>query len=205
MNSLQFLAKLREIDVPLFSTGEISDFIGISEHSVGKYLKALKAQKLAEKVSRGKWVLLNEQFDSLQIPEFLTAPKETYISLHTALFFHGIIEQIPSRIYAVTIDRTKVVKTPFGVISLHHCHPSFFVGYEYKKPYLKMATMEKALVDYFYFSPGKSRQFKTLPEISLPRSFSIKRALKFCENIPSPRTRSLVNSKIQNLRSQSRK
>ena len=124
-------------------------------------------------------------------------PKESYISLHTALFYHGMIEQVPGRTYSVTIDRSRVVKTPLGVFSFHHCNPEFFTGYEHIKPYLKLATPEKALIDYFYFSPSKGRQFTKLPELEVPKNFSWKKALNFCEKIPSKRTRSLVYEKIK--------
>lgn len=199
MNALQFLSAIKKLEVPLFTTSEVSDLLNLSEHSTGKYLKALVTQNLVERVSRGKWVLTDSEFDVLQLPDFLTAPKESYISLHSALFFHGIIEQIPSRIYAVSLDRSRLIKTTFGMISLHHCHPQFFAGFDYQKPYLKIACAEKALVDYFYFSPSKSRQFTKLPETEIPKTFSWKKAFRYCRSIPSPRTRSLVHSRLEAL------
>ena len=107
-----------------------------------------------------------------------------------------MIEQIPSRTYAVTVDRSKVVETPVGTFSFHHCNPEFFLGYEFIKPYLKLATPEKALVDYFYFGPSKTRQFSKLPELEIPKKFSWKKVRGFCEVIPSIRTRSVVKTKI---------
>ena len=199
MNSIQFLAAIQKFATPLFTTSEAAAYLSISEHSAGKYLKALEDQQIVARLKRGKWALTSGELDPLQIPDFLTAPKESYISLHSALFFHGVIEQIPSRIYAVTLDRSNVVKTLLGVISFHHCHPKFFAGFEYIKPYLKMASPEKALVDYFYFSPSKSRQFKTLPEIEIPKSFSWKKAHQYCQMIPSGRTRGLVFTRLTEL------
>ncbi len=39
-----------------------------------------------------------------------------------------------------TVDRSKTVKTPLGEFSFHHCDPKFFMGFEYFKPFLKIAT-----------------------------------------------------------------
>jgi predicted transcriptional regulator of viral defense system len=131
VNSLEFLSRIQKIEVPLFTTRELAALFGFSEHSVGNYFAQLKSQNLVERVSRGKWVLRCGKLDVLQAADFLTAPKESYISLQSALFYHGLIEQIPSRIYAVTLDRTKAIENPLGVFSFHHCHPDFFTGYEY--------------------------------------------------------------------------
>lgn len=201
MNAVAFLHQLRKRKLFLFQTREIAAMVGISNHSAGKYLDALRRHHFVEKLCKGKWVVSDSEFDIMQVAEFLTAPKESYISLHSALFYHGMIEQVPSRIYSVTVDRSKVVKTKLGVFSFHHCNPEFFIGYDYQKPYLKIATPEKALVDYFYFSPGRSRQFTKLPELEVSKSFSWKRAFDYCNFIPSLRNRTLVHRELKKIRS----
>ncbi len=183
-----------------FHTRDIAAMLGVSVHSAGKYLEGLRRQRLVVKINRSRWVAGGPDFDPMQAAEFITAPNESYISLHSALFYHGMIEQVPSRIYAVTVDRSKTVNTPIGFFSFHHCVPVFFVGYEYIKPFLKIATPEKALVDYFYFSPAKSRQFTKIPELSVPSKFSWKKVEEYCGIIPSVRNRSLVRAKIAALR-----
>jgi predicted transcriptional regulator of viral defense system len=200
MRALEFLNQLNDLKIPLVQTREIASVLNISVSSAGKYLENLREQNFVEKITHGKWALKNGNFDPLQAAEFITAPKESYISLHTALFYHGMIEQIPGQIYAVTVDRSRTVHTPVGVFSFHHCNPDFFTGYAYIKPFLKVATPEKALVDYFYFAPTKSRQFTRLPELEIPKRFSWKKAFSFCEKIPSPRTRSLVSTRIKQLK-----
>lgn len=205
MNSLKFWSEISQRKLSLLHTRDIADLLGISIHSAGKYLEALRQQNLVEKLNRGKWAVLGPELDVLRVAEFLTSPRESYISLHSALFHHGMIEQIPARIYAVTVDRSKVVRTPIGIYSFHHCHPDFFTGYDYLKPFLKIASPEKSLVDYFYFTPAKSRQFNRLPELHLPPKFSWKKAEGFCFLVPSPRTRSLVLAKLNSLRASLKK
>jgi predicted transcriptional regulator of viral defense system len=192
VNSIEFLNRLHTLKQPFIRTNEIAAVLGISVSLAGKYLEALRQQNFMAKIENGKWLVKSLPFDFLQIAEFITAPRESYISLHTALFYHGMIEQIPSQTYAVTVARTRVISTPLGVFSFHHCNPQFFKGYTYLKPMLKIACPEKALVDYFYFAPSKNRQFTHLPELELPKSFSWKKAFAFCEDIPSLRTKTLV-------------
>jgi predicted transcriptional regulator of viral defense system len=201
VNSIEFLNRLIRLEMPLFQTRDMADILGISIHSAGKYLEALRKQNFVEKITRGKWFLQNSNLDPLQVAEFIVAPQESYISLHSALFYHGLIEQVPGRVYAVTVDRSKVVTTAVGTFSFHHCDPKFFTGYKYLKPYLKVATQEKALVDYFYFSPSKSRQFTRLPELEIPKTFSWKKALSYCGKIPSKRTRTLVQKRLLEIKS----
>jgi predicted transcriptional regulator of viral defense system len=182
--------------MPFVRTDDMAAILGISTSSAAKYLEALKENNFVEKIIHGKWIVRDSNFDPLQVAEFLTAPKESYISLQTSLFYHGMIEQIPARIYSVSVDRSRIVDTPLGIFSIHHCNPDFFSGYTYIKPFLKIATPEKALVDYFYYAPTKTRQFTRLPELEFPQIFSWKKVFAFCDKIPSMRTRTLVLDKI---------
>ncbi len=199
MKAVEFLSRLGNLSSPFIQTREVASIFGISTHSVGKYLKDLRDQRFVEKIRKGKWVLRSSNFDPLQVAEFITAPQESYLSLQTALYYHGMIEQIPAQTYSVTIDRSKTIRTPIGTFSFHHCNPDFFTGYKYIKPFLKVAIAEKALVDYFYFAPTKSRQFARLPELEIPKNFSWKKVFLFCDVIPSLRTRSLVLKKIKRI------
>ncbi len=200
MKNVRFLHELKKIGLLFFETREAAGITNTSIHAAGKHLESLRAASLVHKLRRGLWVMAEPAPDPLMVAEALVAPAESYISLHSALFFHGMIEQIPTRIYAVTSGRTSVVKTYSGTYSFHHCTPEFFFGYEYLKPLLKVATPEKALVDYLYFSPSKQRQFSKLPELSIPGKFSWKKANAHCDSIPSSRTRSFVRSKLSQIR-----
>ncbi len=200
MNALILLKHLQRLPYPFIQSRQISAMLDMSPDLTSKHLSTLQAQGFLENVKGGKWVLKNNAYEPMQIAEFLVSPYESYISLHSALFFHGIIDQIPSRIYSVTVDRSKVVTTTLGTYSFHHCHPDFFIGFDYIKPYLKIAKPEKALVDYFYFSPSKLREFSRLVEIELPKKFSFKKAFEYLEKIPSLRTKGLVRNKLLSLK-----
>jgi predicted transcriptional regulator of viral defense system len=115
------------------------------------------------------------------------------VSFHSALYHHGLIEQIPQVVYAATLAPTRRIETPVCVVSLHQLAPEMFGEYEYDpRSEANIATPEKALVDFLYLRPAKSQLFRALPELELPRSFSRSKARKLAERIPAVRRRAMV-------------
>ena len=107
-----------------------------------------------------------------------------------------MISQIPSVIYAVSLARSAVIKTELAVVSIHHVTPDFFFGYEIDaKSGIKIASPEKAIVDYFYLKPAKSKLFSSHPEIELPDGFDIKKAKEFLTKIKF-KSRCTMTSKL---------
>jgi hypothetical protein len=87
-----------------------------------------------------------------------------------------------------------------GEFSLHHVAPEFFCGFEIiGQSMIKMATPEKALIDYLYLSLGRSRQFRALPELELPRSFSRSRAFAFIARLPTRAKQSAVRKRFEQI------
>lgn len=187
--------KLLKLKQPALQTRDVSAYFNIPTAHASKILERLTKSGKYVRLMRGKWATTKE-IDPLILPEFLTAPFPSYISLQTALFYHGMISQVPHTIYVVSLARTQLLKNFFGVFSIHHISPDFFFGFE-TTDHLKMATPEKALIDILYFSAAKSGLFKTLPELELPKTFNKKLALVYIEKIPSPRTKTLVLKKFQ--------
>ena len=184
--------KLIELNVPVFHTSDAAACLNIEPAHASKLLARLASSGHIVHLSRGMWAF-KEKVEILALPEYLTKPFPSYVSLQSALYYHGMISQIPSVTYAVSIGRTKKYKTPLGVVSIHHVNPSFFFGYQsIGKDIAKIATPEKALIDYFYLSPARSHLFKALPELELPQKFSTKKAYKIIDMIKSKRRKSLV-------------
>jgi len=66
-----------------------------------------------------------------------------------------MISQIPEIVYAVSISRARLYKTSLGTFSIHHLDPGFFFGFQsVGRMGIKMASPEKALVDFVYLSPN---------------------------------------------------
>ncbi len=200
MNLMEAYSCLRSLQIPVLYTQDVSAYLGIDIKYANKILARLAKLKQIIHLYKGKWIFPDT--DPFSLPEILTSPFPAYISLQTALYFHGMISQIPSMIYAVSVARTRVYKTVISEISIHHVKPEFFFGYEEKKNGLiKIATPEKALIDFLYLSPGKSRLFSALPEIEIPKSFKMSRARKIINLISFARTQNLVARRFEQITS----
>lgn len=192
MKLIDVYTRLKQLNLSVIQTNDAAAYLDISVNHANKLLTRISKTNQLIHLKQGVWVFLDT--DRLILPGFLTSPFPSYISLQTALYFHNMISQIPNIIYAVSVARTKVYKTPIATVSIHHIHPSFYFGYEEKgvDGLLKIASPEKALLDIFYLSQTKTRLFKKLPEVELPKNFKIAVANKMITKITSIRKRTLV-------------
>ncbi|MCC6220700.1 MAG: hypothetical protein IT291_05595 [Deltaproteobacteria bacterium] len=199
MNLLQADTKLSKFGYPCMATRDVAAFLDISTVYASNILSRLEQAGRVIRLGRGRW-LIGASIDPFAIPEALTNPSPAYISLQSALYHHGIVSQIPAVVYAVSLARTKRYKNRIGEFSIHHVAPEFFFGFELLgKSMIKMATPEKALIDYLYLSLGRSRSFRSLPEVELPSSFSRRKAREIIEEIPSRPRRAAVMRRFEEL------
>jgi predicted transcriptional regulator of viral defense system len=200
MNQSAALGRLRELGTPFFTTGDMAAVLKLSTPATNMVATRLAKNGLLVHLARSRWAL-GERVNPLALPQHLAAPYPAYISLQTALFHYGMISQIPQVIYAVTVAKTHRWSTPLGVVSLHQVAPDFFFGYEPSgSDGVQIATPEKALLDFLYLSPGRSRLFSRLPELELPRSFSRKKFRAMMAKVADPRRRRLVEIAWEKLR-----
>jgi len=191
--------KLLGMKVAVFLTSDAAACLNINNTHASKLLSRLSIAEHIVHLSRGLWAF-KDKVDLLALPEYLTAPFPSYVSLQSALYHHDMISQIPAITYAVSIARTKRYETPLGTVSVHHVQPSFFFGFEsIGKGIAKIASPEKALIDYLYLSPSKSNLFKALPELEFPKSFAVKRARRIINRIRSTRRKNLVKKLFEEL------
>jgi predicted transcriptional regulator of viral defense system len=134
------------------------------------------------------------------LPEFLTAPFPAYVSLQSGLSLHGMVSQVPSVTYAVTLARTRRFVTPLGTVSLHHVKPAFFFGYDDAgRAGGRFANPEKALVDVLCLAPARSGLFRSLPELDWPRTFRAGVARSIVRRIEPPSGRRSVTRRLEEL------
>lgn len=203
MQLIEVFFKIKAFGQPILQTREVAALLDIQNATASKILTRLAEHKHIICLRRGLWGI-PEQIDPLMLPEYLTAPLPSYVSLQSALFYHAMISQIPNLIYAISLARTRKFTTPLGTVSIHHIQPDFFFGFEtIGKQQIKMATPEKALFDILYFSMTKSKLFYPLPELELPSHFSIKKVNTMLQHIKSTSKRNLLikrfNKLIENL------
>lgn len=199
MNSPEALARLRRLSVPTVTTADAAAVLRLSTAAASHTLRRLTRAELMVSVRRGLWVL-DRDIDPLLLPEYLTAPYPSYVSLQTALYRHGLISQIPSITYAVTLSRNRRIVTPFGVYSFHHFPPELFGGWAVSPASgVKLATPEKALADFLYLTPTRTRLFAALPELDLPAAFRIAKTRAWLRRIPSRRLRTIAEVRLEQL------
>jgi predicted transcriptional regulator of viral defense system len=204
MNQLEALQRLRALATPVVETRDVAALLQVSTSSATTILRRLAQKAMIAHLSRGRW-LMTEKIDRLALPELISAPYPAYVSLQSALFHHGLIEQIPSVIYAVTPARPRRLRTPLATISFHRMPPELFQGFELlRRSDAKVATPEKALFDLFYLAPGRSRLFAYQPELTIPRRFKWGRLKEYANLVRSPSRRAYISERIKTLRSAGR-
>lgn len=108
---------------------------------------------------RNEWYAFAEY---KQVPDFeryianrIYAP--SYISLHSALSFYGMIPEEVLGLTSVTTLKTAKFENAFGTFSYQNVKESLFFGYEPKTMLngraILFATPEKALLDLLYLNP----------------------------------------------------
>jgi predicted transcriptional regulator of viral defense system len=203
MNQIEALRQLQTLATPVVETRDVAALLQVSTSNATAILRRLASKAMIVHLTRGRW-LVDKKIDRLALPELILAPYPAYISLQSALFYHGLIEQIPSVVYAVTPARPRRLRTPVGTISFHRMPPELFKGFELLSGSdAKIATPEKALFDLLYLAPGRSRVFSNLPELTIPRRFQWHRLKEFTELVKSLARRAFIAERVRALRSAS--
>lgn len=198
MNLMAALTALASTDAPVFTTGDAAIRLGLPNAHASTILARLAAAGQLIRLRRGVWARPGG-VDALALPEYLTAPFPAYVSLQSALYLHGMISQVPAVTYAVSLARTRRFATPLGTVSIHHVRPSFFFGFENAGRGGRLAAPEKALVDFLYLTPARSKLFRALPELEWPTRFSASRARAMVHRIEPARRRTLVARRLEGL------
>jgi predicted transcriptional regulator of viral defense system len=198
MTLIEAQKRLLALNLAVISTRDVSACLQIKQSHASKILDRLAKGGVIKKIVRGLWIFSGHH-DPFILPEAITNPYPSYISLQTALYFHGMISQIPETIYVVSLARTRKYKTPLGVFSIHHFTPDLFFGYEnINETFIKIATPEKALFDFLYLSKAGSL-FHKLPELEFPKKFKKNKMIEMIQQVPSLRLRTMMQLKWESL------
>jgi predicted transcriptional regulator of viral defense system len=199
MTLLDALSTIASMNAPVFTTSDVAARLRVPNGHASVMLARLAAAGQVIRLRRGVWALPN-RVDPLALPEYVTSPFPAYVSLQSALYLHGMISQMPAVTYAVSLARTRRFTTPLGTVSVHHVQPAFFFGFEEAgRSGGRLATPEKALVDFLYLTPARSKLFRALPELEWPRRFSVRVARSIVKRIEPVRRRTLVSRALDRL------
>lgn len=194
MTLIEARNKIHQLHLPILHTHEVAKILGLSNSQASLILHRLQNAKEVLSLKKGLW-LLDKNTNIFFIGEHLARPFPGYVSLQSALYLHGLISQISETVYVVTLGRPQKKSLNNTTYSFHHTEAPLFNGFEIKENF-NLASPEKALFDFFYFSATRKKAFKSLPELEIPRGFKVKKLQKWCELIKNPRLRSHVANKI---------
>jgi hypothetical protein len=110
------------------------------------------------RLRNGHYALAERKITELtlfQIANLLYGP--SYVSLETALSYHGIIPEAVVLIQSVATPKTYRVSTPLGEFQYRSLQPRLYLGYQLipqaQGPAIRMANPEKAILDFLYLRP----------------------------------------------------
>lgn len=153
MNYLEFKNKM--FDLACFSSNQVY-----------AWQPNFDRNNFSQWIKRGLLVRLRQGFYTF--PEYISKPdfslyfanriyKPSYISLHTALAFYGIIPEAVVQITSVTTLKTANFNNSFGEFSYKSVNEELMFGYDLKPltdgRTLQLAKPEKAILDLLYLYP----------------------------------------------------
>lgn len=149
MNFIQFKTTMREF--PVFSVADVrAAFRNFDRRRLSEWQKKGYIQKIIKGYYMFPEVDLNEK-TLWSIANKIYKP--SYVSLETAMAHYGLIPESVYAITSISTRRTYSFETPVGLFSYKTMKPARFFGYTLLNG-IKMATMEKAVLDYLYIHPG---------------------------------------------------
>ncbi len=142
----------------VFSVQQLANLIGKTKNVANVYAYRLVQKGLAKRLLSGKISFSNDDYvNATQLVE------PSYISLQSALLFHGLVTQVPKNIECVTTRNSKRYDS-LG-ITYHKIPPSLYFGYtKHTKgdSYMFIAEPEKALIDSVYLNTISLNQAREL-------------------------------------------
>ena len=132
---------------------------GVNTIDLGRQLSRwVKSGNLIQ-LRRGLYVL-SERYQKIQPHPFLVAnrlKRASYVSLQSALGYHGLIPEYVPSITSVTTDRPETLTNPLGTYIFKHIKKALFHGYRVvdlgDRQSAFVAAPEKALLDLLYLTP----------------------------------------------------
>lgn len=194
MKPIEAYGDLMQMGQPVMTTREASTRWRTDRVTAARRLRALEAAGLARQLRRGLWSL-DPALPPFTLAPYLTAPFPAYVSLWSALAHHGLIEQIPRRIFVASLDRPRQIETSVGMFDVHHLAGEVFGGFEGSEQGGYVATPEKAVFDLVYVraAAGKKAYF---PELLLPQDFDRAELGLWVDRIPSARLQTMVSRRL---------
>ena len=136
---------------------------GVNPIDLGRQLSRwVKSGKLIQ--LRRRLYVLSTQYQKTKPHPFLIAnriKRASYVSLQSALEYHGLIPEYVPSITSISTGRPEEVLTPLGSFIFRHIKNDLFSNYQLidlgEGQSAFIATPEKALLDLLYLTPGSDK------------------------------------------------
>ncbi|MFZ2053404.1 MAG: hypothetical protein WAU81_04325 [Candidatus Aminicenantales bacterium] len=133
---------------------------GVAPADLGRQLSRwVKSGNLIQ--LRRSLYVLSERYQKTRPHPFLVAnrlKRASYVSLQSALGFHGLIPEYVPSVASITTGRPEELLTPLGTFIYKHIKKDLFSGYKSidlgEGQSAFVATPERALLDLLYLTPG---------------------------------------------------
>jgi hypothetical protein len=172
---------------PVFTTAAAAARLSMSNAHASVSLARLHAAGHLVRLRRGVWAF-PDRVDALALPEFLTAPFPAYVSLQSGADIRGDAGPVAPSGHAA---RNRVASSRAAVVLLRLQEAGRAGG--------RLATPEKALVDFLYLASTRSRLFRALPELEWPKAFKASVAREVARRIEPASRRRAVARKLEEL------
>lgn len=150
---MTYLQLLKEIKTPVFTILDVAKYFSDENRHLVVQLYRFVKRGLLISLKRGLYCFADREVDTFTLANQIYTP--SYISLETALNYHGVIPDVPlAGVNSVSPTTTRKFLTPKGNFFYQKLSSKLFWGYS-EAPY-KIAFPEKALLDYVYFYGQKS-------------------------------------------------
>jgi predicted transcriptional regulator of viral defense system len=147
---VQFKNSLR--DFPLFSIADIRATHGGFDR---RRLSEWQKKGYIKKIIKGYYLFSDLDIDESTLMAIANKIyKPSYISFETAMSYYRLIPESIYMITSASTRRTSLFETPMARFSYRTIKPSLFFGYSLLTGGIKMAFVEKAILDYLYINPA---------------------------------------------------
>jgi predicted transcriptional regulator of viral defense system len=149
-STTDIILTLKQRGISLFTLSDFERIFSITnKNTLSKKIKYLEHKKVIRRLINGKFSLSISHVSDFKIAQFILSP--SYISLESALSFHGIITGFSYDITSITPKLAKKYIINEKEFTYSHIDSQLFWGYEKREDFL-IATKEKAFLDYSYLS-----------------------------------------------------
>ena len=146
-NYIQFKQKLEQTGKTYFTLYDLQKFYHGSRANLKVLLSQWTNKGNIKHLGRGIYTFIISQVNYLQLATSLDAT--SYVSFEYALYYHQLIDQVPSIITLATKKRHRLINMEPWIFEYTKLKDSLFFGYELRDKTL-IATPEKALADTLY-------------------------------------------------------